>query len=302
MFQRVRAMPRPRPVLTALLFCLIFAAGFPHGRGGSAEIYFGQGVGGTAGRHTIGSGDSLVELARRYGVGYNEITAANPNVDPFIPRTGTSVTIPGIWILPDIPVRQGIVINLAEMRLYYFPPLKGDLVETFPVGIGDEGWDTPTGTYRITEKTEHPAWHVPPSILKQRPELPRVLPPGPDNPLGSHALRLSGGSIMIHGTNRPFSIGRRASHGCIHLYPEDIATLFPRVPLGTSVTIVRQQVKATAVNGWVWVQINDDGGRELEREALNLLKRKGLMAKTDRAKLKMALRQKTWMPVDVTAD
>lgn len=267
-----------------------------------AEYFFGQGVGGKTARHTIRSNDSLIELARQYDVGYNEITAANPEVDPFIPRVGTTVTIPGIWILPEVPVQQGIVINLAEMRLYYFNPANRERVETFPVGIGDAGWDTPTGSYRIIQKIENPAWRVPASIRSQNPKLPEILPPGRDNPLGSHALRLSRGSIMIHGTNRPFGIGRRVSHGCIHLYPEDIATLFRKVPLGTSVTIVRQQVKAAAVNGWVWVQINEDGGKDLEREAVNLLKRKGLLARSDLAKLRAALRARSWMPMDITAN
>ncbi len=265
-----------------------------------AEYCFNQDVGGILSIHTIKSDDSLIELARRYDVGFNEITAANPKIDPFIPLAGTRVTIPRSWILPDVPQHQGIVINLAEMRLYYFTPRNRECVETFPIGIGDEGWDTPTGTYRITEKKVNPAWHVPGSILKQRPELPKVLPPGDDNPLGSHALRLSGGKIMIHGTNRPFGIGRRVSHGCIHLYPEDIATFFHKVAIGTSVTIVQQPVKAAAVNGWVVVEIHEGGARELERKAVDLLKKKGLLARVDLDRLKVAIQARSGMPTDIT--
>lgn len=279
------------------MICLV---GLSRQRTEGAEFFFSQGVGGVFENHTIRSDDSLVELARHYDVGYSEITAANPRVDPFIPQMGTSVTIPRIWILPDIPLQRGIVINLSEMRLYFFHPKTRELVETFPVGIGDEGWDTPTGTYRIIEKVVHPAWHVPASIRRQRPELPKVLPPGGDNPLGSHALRLSSGSILIHGTNRPFGIGRRVSHGCIHLYPEDIATLYKKVPLGTSVTIVRQQVKVAEVNGWVVVEVHGDGGSDLEHEALTLLKRRGLLAKADIGKLKVALRLNLGTPTDIT--
>jgi L,D-transpeptidase ErfK/SrfK len=283
-----------------VLFCLICLVGLSHQHGHGAEYLFSQGVGGIFGSHTIGSDDSLVELARHYDVGYNEITSANRRVDPFIPQVGTSVTIPRIWILPDASPRKGIVINLAEMRLYYFHPRTRDLVETFPVGIGDEGWDTPTGTYRIIQKIVNPAWHVPVSIRRKRPELPKVFPPGGDNPLGSHALRLSSGKLLIHGTNRPFGIGRKVSHGCIHLYPEDIVTLFHKVPLGTRVAIVRQQVKAAEVNGWVVVEIHGEEGENLEREALRVLKRKGLLARADIGRLKVALRVRSGVPTDIT--
>lgn len=265
-----------------------------------AELRFRQGVGGTVRIHTIRDDDSLVELARVYDVGYNEIAAANPEVDPFVPEVGTRVTIPGRWILPDVPIRRGIIINLAEMRLYYFHPRTRDLIATFPVGIGDEGWDTPTGTYRIIEKIVNPVWHVPLSIRAQKPELPEVVPPGPDNPLGTHAMRLSIGTVLIHGTDRPFGIGRRVSHGCIHLYPEDIATLFRKVRLGTRVTIVRQPVKAATVNGRVLVEIHEDSNEDLESEAVNLLGNRGLLTRIDIGRLKAALRVKSGIPTDVT--
>lgn len=289
-----------RLVWTTILFCLILWVALSQARSMGAEFFFGQGVGGKFGIHKIRTDDSLVELARQYDVGYNEITAANPKVDPFIPNTGTSITIPRLWILPDVPVRRGIVINLAEMRLYYFSSRDSKLVETFPIGIGDEGWDTPTGMYRIIEKTVNPAWHVPRSIRRQNPELPKIVPPGGDNPLGSHALRLSRGGILIHGTNRPFGIGRRVSHGCIHLYPEDIATLFSKVVLGTGVTIVHQPVKVAAINDWVVVEIHEGGGKDREQKAIDLLKRKGLLAKVDIERLKVALQVKSGMPTDIT--
>ncbi|TWJ16551.1 L,D-transpeptidase family protein [Geobacter argillaceus] len=265
-----------------------------------AELFFRQGAGGAIGFHTIGADDSLVELARHYDVGFNEITAANPDVDPYIPEVGTTVTIPGRWILPDVPLRKGIVINVAEMRLYYFTPRTRGVIDTFPVGIGDEGWETPVGTYRIVEKMASPAWHVPASIRAQKPELPEIVPPGSDNPLGSHALRLSIGTVLIHGTDRPFGIGRRVSHGCIHLYPEDIVTLFRKVKLGDRVAIVRQRVKAAAVDGRVLVEFHDDGGNGLEQEAISLLERKGLIARVDSDQLKAAMTRKSGMPEDVT--
>jgi len=266
----------------------------------AATVYFHQGLGGSARNVTVKKDDSLIELARSHDVGFNEIADANPGMDPFVPNEGAQVAIPSEWILPDVPSRRGIVINLAEMRLYHFISRKSEWVETFPVGIGDEGWDTPTGTFQIVQKIVSPAWHVPQSIQRQRPELPKIVPPGRDNPLGTHALRLSSRKILIHGTGRPFGIGRKVSHGCLHLYPEDIVRLYREVKLGTRVTIIRQPVKATAVNGRVLVEIHGDEGRNLEQEATNLLVRKHLFARVDSDRLKAALLAKTGKPTDIT--
>ena len=266
----------------------------------AVEARFHQGLGGSV-RHVIAEADdTLLELARTYDIGYNDITAANPGVDPFMPVEGTLVTIPTAWLLPDVPKKVGIVINLAEMRLYYFRSPKSRDVETFPIGIGDEGWETPTGSYQIIEKIVNPSWYVPDSIRTHEPERPKIMPPGPDNPLGTHALRLSIRTVLIHGTNRPFGIGRRVSHGCIHLYPEDIKVLFRRIKLGTRVTIVRQQVKATEAGGRVLVEVHADGNENLEQEALGLLVRKGLLARVDLAALKAAVRAGSGVPTDVT--
>lgn len=190
-----------------IVFLLLLPAGGQQPTWGS-ENFFRQGVGGIVATHRIKEDESLVELARHYDVGYNEIIAANPDVDAFLPETGHKITIPARWILPDIPEGKGIVINVAEMRLYYFNPHLNGVVETLPVGIGDEGWDTPLGTYRIIEKIVNPVWHVPASIRKQKPGLPAMVPPGPNNPLGNRALRLSLGTVLIHGTDRPYGIGR----------------------------------------------------------------------------------------------
>lgn len=266
----------------------------------AAEVTFKEGFGGSLGSTTTATDDSLLEIARAHDLGYNEITAANPEVDPFLPDPGTRVTLPTAWLLPEVSRDPGIVVNIADLRLYLMPGHRDAAVTTYPIGIGDEGWDTPLGSYRIVEKIEHPAWYVPASIRAQKPELPAVVPPGPDNPLGSHALRLSLESVLIHGTDRPFGIGMRVSHGCIHLYPEDIVKLYRRVPVGTRVTIVNQPVKAALVGNRVLVEAHETEGKDLEQEAWRLLERKGLAGKVDRGKLEAVLQSHSGIVTDVT--
>ena len=265
----------------------------------SAEYGGGSDIIGAIGTYRVKRDDSLIELARQFDLGYNAIVAANPAVDPVLPKRGTVIAIPTRWIIPDVPRRLGIVINISEMRLYFFPR-HGDRVVTFPIGIGDEGWETPTGTYRIIEKIVNPAWHVPASIQKQKPELPPIVPPGPDNPLGTHALRLSIGTVLIHGTDRPFGIGRRVSHGCIHLYPEDITQLFRQVRIGTKVSIVRQPVKATIENNRVLLEVHGGVGNDLYNAAYELLVQKGYLDMVDPVKLVFVTSAKSGMPMDIS--
>jgi len=196
--------------------------------------------------------ETLIDVARRNDLGYEAIVAANPDIDPWLPQDGAWITLPTQFILPDAP-RRGIVINLPEMRLYYYPEPKAGKaaqVVTYPISIGGEGRNLPMGLTRIGEKEANPKWVVPASIRAEHARdgkpLPAVVPAGPDNPLGDYAMRLDTSSYLIHGTNRPFSIGMRVSHGCIRMYPEDIAVLFPDVPEGTPVRIVNQPFKA----GW----------------------------------------------------
>ena len=206
-------------------------------------------------RVTADREDTLLALGREYGVGYEEMRRANPGVDVWLPGEGTEVLIPSRFILPAAP-RDGVVINLAEMRLYYYPPADAHdtrRVETYPISVGRMDWGTPLGETRITEKTEDPYWFPPESILTERAAqgrpLPSAVPPGPDNPLGRHKMRLDipGGAYLIHGTNEPRGIGMRVTHGCIRMFPEDVESLFERLPVGTDVRIVNQPVKA----GWM---------------------------------------------------
>lgn len=252
--------------------------------------------------YSIEKSESLIEIARKFNLGYNEIVASNPDVDPFLPGVGTSVRIPTSWILPETNNYDGIVINLSEMRLYYFFQQSGrKLVRTFPIGIGREGYDTPLGKFKIIQKIENPSWYVPESIRAEKPELPRVVPPGPDNPLGTHALRLSLPSYLIHGTNKPWGVGRRVSHGCIRLYPEDIPVLFKLVKNGIKVEIVKQPVKVGVRDKKVFIEVHEDD--EIDNyfgEAFNLLSKKNLLEFINNEKLYHALKEKSGEPVEIS--
>lgn len=184
-------------------------------------------------------GDTFNKIGRRYDMGYFELVEANPMINPDHPQPGSIIVIPSRFILP--PKRHGLVINLAELRIYYYPPHR-HVVITYPVGIGREGWDTPLGPSWIAEKMRNPIWTVPESIRKDRAKegvhLPVKVPPGPDNPLGGYAMRLKQATYLIHGTNDSQGVGRRSSAGCIRLFPEDIESLFAEVARKEKVTII----------------------------------------------------------------
>jgi L,D-transpeptidase ErfK/SrfK len=203
--------------------------------------------------------DTFVSLAREHNVGYESLRRANPDVDAWLPGEGTEVTIPTRFVLPRAP-RRGIIVNVAELRLYYFPAQSGEppagvpagaqRVITHPISVGRMDWSTPIGTTTVTGKTANPSWYPPQSIRDEHAArndiLPRIVPPGPDNPLGAHALRLGLPGYLIHGTNKPSGVGMRVTHGCIRMFPEDIESFYKIVPTGTVVQIVNQPVKL----GW----------------------------------------------------
>jgi L,D-transpeptidase ErfK/SrfK len=204
--------------------------------------------------------DTLLDIARQFDLGYRDITDANPEVDAWLPGENTPVVLPTRFILPDA-AKQGIVINIAEMRLYYYPKVgqgERQQVISHPIGIGREGWATPLGKARITQKVKDPSWTPPDSIRKEHAEkgdiLPRVVPAGPDNPLGAYAMRLSMPGYLLYGTNKPYGVGLRVSHGCIRLYPEDIEHLFGVTPSNTPVEIVYQPHKAGVRNGQLYLE------------------------------------------------
>lgn len=254
--------------------------------------------------YTIKGDESLIELALKFKIGYNEIADANPELDPFIPGNGKQITVPTAWILPEIASCDGIVINLSEKRLYHFSKRTPGLVRTYPIGIGDEGTETPEGVFTVIDKKVNPSWYVPESIRQKRPELPKVVPPGPDNPLGTHALRLSAKSILIHGTNRPYAVGRKASHGCIRLYPENIPRLFQAIPPKTKVTILRQPVKVGVSKDRVYLEVHKDPDLQINYfdEAVKLLRKKNLYERIDKEKMLTTLREKRGFPIDITIE
>ncbi|WP_355662072.1 L,D-transpeptidase family protein [Halomonas salifodinae] len=193
--------------------------------------------------------DTLLDIARRHNLGFDEIQRANPDVSLWYPGEGTEVVLPSRFVLPDAP-REGIVINLSELRLYYYPANDPGRVETYPISVGRDGFATPVGVTRTTVKVKDPAWSPPRSMREEaaaRGEpAPSIVPPGPDNPLGRHAILLGLPSYLIHGTNQPDGVGMRVSRGCIRMFPEDIESLYERVPNGTQVNIIDQPFKA----GW----------------------------------------------------
>jgi L,D-transpeptidase ErfK/SrfK len=189
------------------------------------------------------AGDTLPDIARHFGLGHDEIISANPTVDPWLPVPDSRVLLPLLFIVPDVP-HQGIVLNLANMRLFHFPSHQHEQINTYPVGIGRDGWNTPLGLTKVISKIKNPTWNVPPSIQREHAKkgdpLPSSVPAGANNPLGEYAMRLALGQYLIHGTNKPYGIGMQMSHGCINLYPEDISVLFHDTAVGSPVMIVNQ--------------------------------------------------------------
>ncbi|MGO1432009.1 MAG: L,D-transpeptidase family protein, partial [Halomonas sp.] len=201
---------------------------------------------------------TLIDIARRHNIGYEEIRMANPEVSLWVPGAGTEVVIPAQYILPPA-AREGVVVNLSELRLYYYPADKPGIVETYPVSVGREEFATPVGITRTTVKVKDPAW-APPSSMRREAAArgepaPSIVPPGPNNPLGEHAILLAMPSYLIHGTNRPEGVGMRVSRGCIRMYPEDIESLYERLPSGTQVNLMDAPFKAGfAADGTLFVQ------------------------------------------------
>ncbi len=264
--------------------------------------------------YTVQTKDTLLDIARYFDLGFNEIRAAHPDLDPWLPPVGQEISLPTFWVLPKSR-STGVVVNIPEMRLYYFPPQIKDewLVVTYPVGLGREDWPTPQTPFRIRGKTANPTWVIPESIrqerIKEKGWSETSLPGGsPDNPLGKYRLELSlsqaSGAYAIHGTNNPWAVGRMVTHGCIRLYPEDIERFFDLVQVGSPGELTYQPVKIGIQNGRVYVEVhadiyglvNDPWG-----DAQRVVQDSGWAHLVDPVLLVQALREQSGVPVDVTA-
>ena len=258
--------------------------------------------------------DTLLDIARRYDLGQNEILLANPDVDRWLPGEGTEVVLPARFILPRAE-RKGVVLNLPEMRLYYFHragPERNPMVTTYPVSVGRMDWNTPLGKARIEKKHKDPSWRPPESLkLEAAAEgnpLPDVVPPGPDNPLGRYALRLSIPGYLIHSTNKPYGVGMRVTHGCVRMYPEDIEELFPIIPVETMVQIVNQPIKLGWQDKTLFLEVHPLMDEDLEKnQNLMCMAYEMIFAEIenrdailDIKTIKRALQEKSGIPVPIT--
>ncbi len=253
--------------------------------------------------------DTFAMLARVYGLGFLEMLIANPDINPWVPGEGTEVTLPLAFVLPPAP-REGVVLNLAEMRLYYYSA--PDTVLSYPVGIGRQGWATPVTTTRVTGKVANPSWTPPDSVRKEHAQrgdiLPPIVPPGPDNPLGAYAIQLAEPGYFLHGTNDPMGVGMRVSHGCVRLYDGDIEQLVRRLPKGTQVRIIDEPVKAGWHRGELYLEVHEPLAEKADtvpdyRAAIeNALKeRPGRNTDIDWNKVQEAVRESRGYPVVITS-
>jgi L,D-transpeptidase ErfK/SrfK len=252
--------------------------------------------------HVIRDHETLIELAREYDLGYNEIIAANKDVDPWVPQEGIKIIVPTEWILPAVPDNE-IIINLAELRLYYFYTVgMVNYVTTYPIGIGWQEAVTPEGSFTITARVKDPVWTVPESILQETPERPRIVPPGPENPLGKYWIQLSVDGYGLHGTNRPYGIGRTVSHGCIRLYPEDIERLYRTTHAGIPVRIINEPVKIGRHTNRVYIEVHHSEMNESEllESAFDKLTEKHLLRYVDTSLIINELRRSTGLPAVIS--
>ena len=249
--------------------------------------------------HVIKKGEDLLDIARRYDLGWTEIGAMYRAWDPFLPPVGTSMLIPTLWIVPTGRSAQ-IIVNTGEMRLFYFVN-QGTQVYTYPIGMGVLDFKTPTGNFTVNQKKVNPDWHIPKQLQKKY-EM-SVMPAGPDNPMGAFKLGLNWGDYGIHGCNLPWAVGRLVSHGCTRLYPEDIKKLFAMVPMGTKVEYIYEPAQIGFRQGRVYLSVHDDVYfkiRSMILHVLSMLEQRGLADQVDTQKVMQTVEEQTGMPMDVT--
>lgn len=246
----------------------------------------------------VRSADTLLDIAFDHRVGFDAVSRLNPDVDPWIPLPGAVVLLPTRYVLPDTELK-GLLINVPEMRLYDFTV---DPPEVLAAAIGDLADPSLLGEFRIGAKRKDPAWHVPASIREEKPELPAVVPPGPDNPLGSRWMTIGRTSYGIHGTNVRWSIGRTATHGCIRLYEDAVQRLYERTPTGTRIQLVYQPYKWGIQGGVVYLEAHPDlYSLRPDRlaEALRTPRTLGILAALDLERVWLAIDEMRGVPVQV---
>lgn len=252
-------------------------------------------------RHVISKDETLLDIARNYNLGYNELVDIYPEYDPWLPPVGRELLLPTERLLPD-GTRNGILINVPELRLYYFTRKnKTSMVRTHPIGIGDTDFETPPGKYTIGNKALNPTWYIPPS-LREKYKM-ASMPPGPDNPLGEYWLGLKGTMFGIHGSDIPWSVGRTVTHGCIRMYPEDIQPFFSLIQIGTPVQIVYEPVKIAQIGDSVFIEVHHDiYGKfaDLAEFAKKTAEDKGIWELVDQELFMAALKNQKGIPVNVT--
>jgi L,D-transpeptidase ErfK/SrfK len=253
---------------------------------------------GYARTHVVQPKETLLDIARMYGLGFNEITILYPEIDPWIPKAGVSLKMPTLWIAPPTKCEE-VVINIPEMRLYRFMKKIG-MVKTYPIAIGRETYETPLGIHKVIVQEKDPTWVVPPSAKDAYPKA--IYPPGPDNPLGAYWVGLSAPHVGIHGTNNPWAIGRRTSRGCIRMYPEHIKLFFNEVNAGTKVEIIYEPVKIGVRENVIYMEAHPDIYNKLPDIAQHteeLIRLKGLWGKVEWNTVYQCLKTKNGIPVPI---
>jgi len=249
--------------------------------------------------YNIKAKDTLLDIARRSGLGYNSVELLFPKMDAWIPPRGKRIFIPTFWVLPPSQHYQ-LVINVPELRLYFFDQ-RSSTVQTYPIGIGDEGWESPLGTFYVNEKRPNPYWYIPASLQEKYGMA--VMPPGPENPLGEFTMKFSAGAYGVHGTSMPWGVGRLVSHGCIRCYPEHIRILYPQVAIGTKLEIIYEPLKFGRKNGRIFVQAFPDVYKKIPdyaKYAFDKLAQYPLAKDVDQRKFMVAMSLQNGVPTDVT--
>jgi L,D-transpeptidase ErfK/SrfK len=249
--------------------------------------------------YKIGAKETLLDIARKHGLGYNDVDLLFPRMDAWIPPSGKKISVPTFWVLPPSQHFQ-LVINVPELRLYFFEKASST-VQTYPIGIGDEGWESPLGTFFINDKRTNPIWYIPASLQEKYGMT--QMPPGPENPLGDYVMKFSAGAYGVHGTAMPWGVGRLVSHGCIRCYPEHIKLLYPQVPTGTKLEIIYEPIKFGQKNGQVFVEAHPDVYRRIPdymQYALTKLSQHPLAKNIDQKKYIMTVKLQNGVPTNVT--